>query len=151
MFEATGPKDWPSLFTAEDRAQVADPNATSLPGGTMVWLGRHAESNVTFAGGRRLLQPVAIGATRGRSPIEAGYATTLGVGRLVIQVLRVKRSKDSAVKTVTLHPKPGPWERLLTQIWSPRRAVVQWPPAASFSETGTTLDNLNERYGRGSG
>jgi hypothetical protein len=150
VFEATGPKDWPSLFTAADRALVADPTATSLPGGTMVWLGRHAESNVTFAGGRRLLQPVAIGGTRGPSPIEAGYATTLGLGRLVIQVLRVTRRDDSAVKRVTLHPKPGPWKRLLLQVWSPQSVVVQWPPAASFSETGTTLDDLNERYGHGS-
>jgi hypothetical protein len=150
VFEATGPRDWPSLFTEADRALVADPNATSLPPGTMVWLGRHAESNVMFAGGRRLLQPVTIGATRGPSPIEAGYATTLGFARLVIQVLRIKFREDSAVKSVTLHPKPGPWESLLTQIWPPRRAAVQWPPAASFSETGTTLDDLNERYGRGS-
>ena len=121
VFEATGPRDWPSLFTAADRALVADPDATSLPPGTMVWLGRHAESNVTFAGGRRLLQPVVIGATRGPSPIEAGCATTLGLARLVIQVLRIKVCEDSAVMTVTLHPKPSPWGSLLTHIWSPRR------------------------------
>jgi hypothetical protein len=64
-------------------------------------------------------------------------------------VVRVKLRAGSTEKKITLHAKPGPWKRLLIQIWPRQRAVVQWPPESSFSETGTTLDQLSQRFGLG--
>jgi hypothetical protein len=150
VFEATGPRDQPSLYTQSDRDRVASPRSALLLG-TMVLIGRQSETNVTFTSARRLLQPVALDPTRGPSPIEEGYVTTFGLGHLVLQVLRVKRREGGTVEKITLHPTPGPWNRLLIQLCPRQRAVVQWPPASSFSETGTTLDQLSRRFGRGSG
>jgi hypothetical protein len=146
VLEATGAKDRPSLYTPADRRLVATAGSVTLPAGTTVWIGRHSQSNVTFGGARWLLQPVAIGPTKDLPPFEEGYGTTLGLGRVVLQVLRVKLRQDSKVKTATLHIRPGPWVRSLIQIWPEESALVQWPPASSFSETGTTLEELNRRF-----
>lgn len=148
VFETTGPKDRPSLYTQSDRDQVASP-ASALPLGTMVLVGRHSESNVMFATGRVLAQPVMFGPTRKQGSLEEGYATTFWFGRLVLQVVRVKCRAGSTMKRIKLESKPGPWNRLLIPLWPRQRAVVQWPPAFSLSETGTSLEQLSERLGLG--
>jgi hypothetical protein len=149
VFEFSPGKGWPSLFTAADRQIIADPHSARLPADIVVWIGRKAESDVTLAAARRLLHPIPIEPARGPSPIEEGYGTTFAFGRLVLQVLRVKRRENSAPGITTIHPRQGPWGQLLSQVWPSRRAVVQWPPPASFSEAGTTLDDLSERFATG--
>ena len=144
VLEGSGPKDRLSLYTPSDLQLVANSASPALPNDTVVWIGRHSQSKATFGAGRQLFQVVPLG--HAPSPIEEGYVTTLGLGRLVLQVLRLKLRQEDIVKTIKLAIKRGPWTRSLVQIWPRRNAVVQWPPHASFSESGTTLDQLSERF-----
>lgn len=144
VLEATGPQDHESLYTAPDRDRVRASEAP--PPGTVVWVGRAASDRDLFVSGRRLLQPMAVRPSRSPFPLEAGYATTLGLGRLVMQVLRLRLAADSATPSLTIYPRPGPWHELLLQISPQRRSLVQWPPRATFSDAGVTLDDLCRRF-----
>jgi hypothetical protein len=112
---------------------------------TWVWIGRHSESSITYAHGRRLLSARSIG-KQDPSPIDEGYSSTFGLGRLVLQVLRLRFLPGLETKRTVLHTQPGPWNRALLQLLPVVAAEVHWPPAFSISESGTTLDELSGRF-----
>src|SRR5206468_1171547 len=77
-----------------------------------IWLGRCAQSNLLHGEARKL--QVRKSATP--NPLEDGCATTFVVGRLVIQLLSVKRKPDAGQGNLKLHIREGPWERKLVQV-----------------------------------
>jgi hypothetical protein len=141
--EASAPKQHESVYSKEQRDRL---RTLEMPPHTMVFVGRNAVSDETFASSRRLLQPVTVAPSSGRSPLEEGSATTLGCGRLVFQVVHVRVRPGSEPETITLHPRPGDWSRLLVQLWPLERDTVYWPPASSVSHSRVTLDALAERF-----
>jgi len=145
VLERVGSKSRASVFTAADRALIREGGIPSL---AFIWIGRHNASNRLFGAARRLVTPELLdGAPHGEpSPVSEGYVTTLGLGRVVLQVLRVVRNPNSSAKKATLQPQPGPWSQSLLQIWPRRRDEVRWPPASSFSDRGVTLDALSRRF-----
>ena len=127
VFECTNPtKDW--FYTPAERQDLV---AGTLPVGTSNWLGRFDRSNLSFVQAQRLFGSTAA------TVIGDGYLTTFALARLAIQVLTVRRHADHRATRVTLDVHSGPWDRALVQIWPPR-AIVQWPPALSFSEERLT-------------
>jgi hypothetical protein len=65
------------------------------PEETAVWLGRCAQSNLLHGEARKL----HVSNQRPTNPLEDGCATTFVTGRLVMQVLSVKRKPDAPMKT----------------------------------------------------
>lgn len=143
---ASAPKQHESVYS---QGQCDRLRALEMPPHTMVFVGRNAVSDETFASSRGLLQPVPVAPSSGTSPLEEGSATTLGLGRLVFQVVHVRVRPGNEAERITLHPRPGDWSRLLVQLWPPERDTVYWPPASSVSHTRVTLDALAERFGWG--
>jgi hypothetical protein len=132
-------------FTQSEREAVA--SAAHVPlDGIRVWIGRHAVSNEMYFGGRRLLNPVPIDPREEGSELVDGFEATLGLGRVVLQLLRLRRREGATGRHHTLHIRPGPWDRALTQVWPVRPGGARWPAPLSFSETGLTLDSLDERF-----
>jgi hypothetical protein len=136
VFECTDPtKNW--FHKQADRQHVRE--TLALPVGTMVWVGRFERSNVSFVQGMRLF-----GAMPENNPVLGdGYLTTFAIGRLVVQLLTVRRKPEFQQRRLTLEVNPGPWDEALRQIW-PTAPTVQWPPAVSFSEQD--LEKLCKRF-----
>jgi hypothetical protein len=107
---------------------------------TRVWIGRNRNQTTSYFQGKKL-------GNRAAEPIRStilseGHVTTIVLGHFLIQVLTIRRD---TVRDVTLHSKPGPWDRRgLIQIWPPL-AATEWPPEFSFSGE-TELDALAGRF-----
>jgi hypothetical protein len=139
VFECTNPtKHW--FYTAAERERVRA--LLAPPDGTSIWIGRHAQSNVSFGEARRLSGALP----KDRSPLSDGYVTTFALARLVIQTLTVRRRPELKVVRTTLHVAPGPWDRSLIRVWPLAAAVIRWPPELSLSEHGLTLEELSARF-----
>jgi hypothetical protein len=112
------------FYTQAERELFA---ATLAPvHGTRIWLGRFGQSDLTDCESRRLF-------ARRRD----GYSTTLVAGRLVIQVLTIRRPD------MPLSIQQGPWPPFLRRIW-PVDSTIHWPPPGSFTEA--SFQALTERF-----
>jgi len=112
---------------------------------TAVWIGRCAQSNNLHGEARKLhvSNPTAT------NPLEDGCATTFVIGRLVIQVLSVKRKPDAMHGNLRLRMRSGPWDKSLVQIWPVENQRVAWPPPESFSDLDDGLLDLRRRFAVG--
>lgn len=138
VFECTNPtKDW--FYSGEDRQELVQ--SISIPADTTIWIGRLSGDSPLSGEGRKLFCD-----PRHASPFSGGYVSTFGVGRLAIQILTTRKRPGFEQVRTTVHLKRGPWGRLLTQIWPITKTTVRWPPAASFSRSGISLDELCERF-----
>jgi hypothetical protein len=112
---------------------------------TAVWLGRCAQSNNLHGEARKLhvSNPTAT------NPLEDGCATTFVIGRLVMQVLSVKRKPNAMHGSLRLRMRSGPWDKKLVQIWPVENQRVAWPPPESFSDLDDGLRDLRRRFAVG--
>jgi hypothetical protein len=141
VFEATDrSRDW--FYSVADRQGLS---AAVLPDLTCVWIGRYAQSNILCSEARKLYE----NAPRYTDPF-VGHAITFVIRRLVIQVLtvRLKPQFDTAGQVV-LDINKGPWESLLSKIWPTESALVKWPPAMSFDNSGISFPELSGRFAVG--
>lgn len=139
--EATRPKnEW--FYTQGERARLM--SSLSIPPNTLVWAGRNANSGSLYAHTRRMSNPVPVAGNR----FEKGYVSTIGLGRLVFQLFSVRSDDDHDVTRFTFEARPGPWRESLFRIWPTTHSRVVWPPQGSFSDMGTTLDDLTKRFSR---
>jgi hypothetical protein len=132
-----------NFYSAEQRSMF---RATLVPPPeTAIWLGRCAQSNLLHGEARKLhvSNPTAT------NPLEDGCATTFVTGRLVIQVLSVKRKPEASRGNLRLRIQAGPWERKLMQIWPIENQRVNWPPPESFSDLDDGLRDLRRRFAVG--
>jgi hypothetical protein len=139
VFESTDRKrTW--FYSQDERTGLLE--FSKPPDGTVVWIGRHAQSNVVDGIGRFL--HASDSAT---NPLTEGHVTSFLLFRLIIQVftLRVK-PQFQHVDLMTVHLKPGPWNRSLIQIWPARQRLASWPPPLSFSDHGTSFEELSKRF-----
>jgi hypothetical protein len=137
VFECTNPtKQW--FYSVGERRGVM---AQMAPEDTLVWLGRCAHTDSSYAEGKRLLDVIPAD----KSPLSEGYATTFCLGRLVMQVVTLHRKPGREGIKTTVQARPGPWKESLIQVWPPTRGA-RWPPRVSFSESGPTLDELSGRF-----
>jgi hypothetical protein len=108
-----------AFYTKDDRQALL---ASSVP--QTVWIGRHSHSNIVDGGSNRLDPSPARS-----NPLAESYVTTLALSRLILQVftIRFKPEFEHTPLRLTLHLKPGPWDRGLIQIWPTLSARVAWP------------------------
>lgn len=112
---------------------------------TAVWLGRCAQSNLLHGEARKL----HVSNQRATNPLEDGCATTFVTGRLVMQVLSVRRKPDTPRGSLSLKIRSGPWESKLVQIWPVEKPRVNWPPPRNFSDLDEGLRDLRRRFAVG--
>jgi hypothetical protein len=137
VFECTNPtKQW--FYSVGERRGVM---AQRAPEDTLVWIGRCARTDSSYAEGKKLLDVIP----GDKSPLSDGYATTFGLGRLVVQVVTLHRKPGREGVKATVHTRRGTWKESLVQVWPPSSGV-RWPPRVSFSESGPTLDDLSGRF-----
>ena len=115
------------------------------PPDTAIWLGRCAQSNLLHGEARKLHARKS--ATP--NPLDDGCATTFVVGRLVIQLLSVKRKTETGRGNLIIHMRGGPWERKLVQVWPIEFERVNWPPTESFNDLDDGLRDLRRRFAVG--
>jgi hypothetical protein len=132
-----------SFYTAEQRSTFRQ--TLTPPTDTAIWLGRCAQSNNLHGEARKLhvSNPTAT------NPLEDGCATTFVIGRLVMQVLSVKRKPDAMHGSLPLRMRSGPWDKKLVQIWPVENQRVAWPPPDSFSDLDDGLRDLRRRFAVG--
>jgi hypothetical protein len=130
-----------NFYSAEQRREFR----TTLipPVETAIWVGRCAQSNLLHGEARKLhvSNPTAT------NPLEDSCATTFVTGRLVMQVLSVKRKPDAG--SLSLKIRAGPWESKLVQVWPVEKQRVNWPPLESFSDLDDGLRDLRRRFAVG--
>jgi hypothetical protein len=112
------------FYTPEERSAFRQ--TLVPPVQTAVWIGRCVQSNNLHGEARKLhvSNPTAA------NPLTDGCATTFVIGRLVLQVLSVKRKPDMMYGSLRLQVRSGPWEARLAQIWP----VEKTRPLASSRE-----------------
>jgi hypothetical protein len=136
VFECTDPTGaW--FYTKAERVHLR--TSLSPPLGTLIWLGRHERSNLTFCEARKLFGP----RPENDPVLSEGYVITVAVARLVMQILTIRRHAEHEGRFAWVRAKPGPWSQSLVQIW-PSQPSIHWPPASSFSEPA--LDELSQRF-----
>jgi hypothetical protein len=96
--------------------------------GARVWIGWFANTNEG-----------AKGTMGGR--VVAGHVTVFALGQFVVQVFVERRTVEYHG---TLAVGPGPWERLLVEIWPPDRSVNKedlavWPPPLAFADDDASV------------
>jgi len=136
-FECT--QNGKSFYTKEDRHGLL--SSSTPPRGTTVWIGRHAHSNIVD-GGSTHLNP----SSAPNNPLAKSYVTTFALSRLILQVFTIRIKPEFEHVPLTLHLKPGPWNRGLIQIWPITASRVLWPPSLSFSDAGTSFEQLRKRF-----
>jgi hypothetical protein len=131
------------FYTPEER--IAFRQNLVPPMQTTVWLGRCAQSNNLHGEARKLhvSNPTAT------NPLEDGCATTFVIGRLVMQVLSIKRKPDAMHGSLRLRMRSGPWDTKLVQVWPVENRRVGWPPPESFTEVNDELRDLRRRFAVG--
>jgi len=139
VFETTDhTRTW--FYTQDERKELLE--FSKPPDGTVVWIGRHAQSNVVDGIGTFLHASESP-----TNPLTEGHVTSFLLFRLIIQVftLRIK-PQFQHVDFMRVHLKPGPWNRSLIQVWPIRRRLAPWPPPRSFSDHGTSFEELSKRF-----
>jgi hypothetical protein len=128
------------FYSAAERQQLRTSNV--LPENTKIWLGRYGQSNLLCGEGRHLHE----NKLQERNPFGEGYVTTFIARRLVVQVLTVRRKPEFRSATAILHPKRGPWQVSLVEVWPITDATVHWPPTTSFSDGTIDFLQLSRRF-----
>ncbi len=129
-----------NFYTAAQRSEFRTTLIPPLE--TAVWLGRCSQSNNLHGEARKL----RVSNPTATNPLEDGCATTFVTGRLVMQVLSVKRRPDAMYGSLRLRIRSGPWESKLVQVWPIEKQRVDWPPPQSFSDLDDGLLNLRRRF-----
>lgn len=131
------------FYTPDERSAFRQ--ALIPPVETAVWVGRCAQSNNLHGEARKLhvSNPTA------SNPLEDGCATTFVIGRLVLQVLSIKRKPDAMHGPLRLRMRSGPWDTKLRQVWPVEKPRVSWPPPESFSDLDDGLRDLRRRFAVG--
>jgi hypothetical protein len=131
------------FYTPEERSAFRQTLVPPMQ--TAVWLGRCTQSNNLHGEARKLhvSNPTAT------NPLEDGCATTFVIGRLVMQVLSVKRKPNAMHGSLRLRMRSGPWDKKLVQIWPVENQRVVWPPPESFSDLDDGLRDLRRRFAVG--
>lgn len=140
VFECTRPtKPW--FFSKNERAHLR--SSLSIPSDTVVWLGcrgGHDENDILGSSSSTLYESVP----KAGLAVRKAYVNTLYAGRLILQTITIRfRDDDPADGLIILHPKPGPWDRSLIQVW-PVGPEASWPPSLGFTDDG--LDFLRNRF-----
>lgn len=130
-------------YTTEDRSQFRQTRIPPMQ--TAVWVGRCAQSNNLHGEARKL----HVSNPRPSNPLEDGCATTFVIGRLVLQVLSIKRRPDAMDGSLRLRMRPGPWDTKLRQIYPVEQRVSWPPPGGSFSDLDNGLFDLRRRFAVG--
>lgn len=115
------------------------------PPDTAIWIGRCAQSHLLH-GEARKLNPRKSGRP---NPLRDGCATTFVIGRLIIQLLSVKRKTGADRGNLLVQMREGRWGRKLVQIWPIEKERVGWPPPESFSDLDDGLQDLRRRFAVG--
>ena len=131
------------FYTPEERSAFRQ--TLVPPVQTAVWAGRCAQSNNLHGEARKLhvSNPTAT------NPLEDGCATTFVIGRLVLQVLSIKRKPEAMHGSLRLRMRSGPWDAKLAPIWPVEKMRVSWPPPGSFSDLDDGLRDLRRRFAVG--
>lgn len=136
-------QDKNNFYSVEQRHSFR--SALIPPPDTAIWLGRCVQSNLLHGEARKLHARKS--ATP--NPLDDGCATTFVVGRLVIQLLSVKRKPETGQCDLRIRMRDGPWERKLMQVWPIERERVNWPPPESFNDLDDDLRDLRRRFAVG--
>jgi hypothetical protein len=115
------------------------------PADNAVWFGRCAQSNNLHGEARKL----HVSNATATNPLEDGCATTFVTGKLVMQVLSIKRKPDATHGSLRLQMRSGPWDTKLVQVWPLEKQRVGWPPPESFSDLDDGLRDLRRRFAVG--
>jgi hypothetical protein len=137
VFEATSGMDF---YSPDEQKKLRTSGV--LPEETFVWLGRYAQSNILCGEGRHLHENTSNKPT----PFRDGYATTLLMSRLVIQVLTLRRKPEFQQILAKLHINAGPWDKNLIEIWPVSNRNLQWPPPLSLSNDTLDFPTLSGRF-----
>jgi hypothetical protein len=137
VFEATSGKNF---YSQDEQQELCSSGA--LPAETFVWFGRYVQSNILCGEGRHLHENKSSKPT----PFRDGYATTLLIRRLVIQVLTLRRKLEFQEIPAKLHIKDGPWDKNLIHIWPIGNRNLKWPPPLSFSNDTIDFPTLSGRF-----
>ena len=131
------------FYTPEERSTFRQ--TLIPPVQTAVWVGRCAQSNNLHGEARKLhvSNPTAT------NPLEDGCATTFVIGRLVMQVLSIKRRADAMHGSLRLRMRSGPRDARLVQVWPVEKQSLGWPPPESFSDLDDGLLDLRRRFAVG--
>jgi len=125
------------FYTQEERGHLR----TRLlpPSNTLAWVGRYGRSNILWAEGSNLYGTIA----ESDSGDSKGYATTLVIGRLVLQIVTIIAKPPEQRGGILLYGRAGPWDRLLASILP--ASVFEWPPPLSLNEE-SDLPRLHARF-----
>lgn len=140
VFECLNPKHrW--FFTDTDRQSFLV--NWRPPDGMLIWLGRYAHYVGISGEARRLGHRQE----DHNFPLSEGYLSTFVFGHLVLQSLMARRNpKFNNTRITRIQMAANPVGPRLIQIWPIKRDRLEWPPTASFSDSGQTLDSLAERF-----
>jgi hypothetical protein len=103
-------------------------SSLGVPVLTKVWLARYSGDNHLGLYGSYFWE----GGKPDDPETIPGFCGTIFVGNLALQVLTL-RKPEKVTRPVRVAPVPGPWARLLIQVW-PTERKIQWPPPYSFSD-----------------
>ena len=127
VLESVGDEEgW--FYSTAERWQLRETRA--MPAGLSMWLGRCSRSDLSYCEGRALSGSASPGAP------SAGFAVTLAMGRLVVQVLTVRPP---------IYQARNAYNGLL-QAW-PLGSRTTWPPSRSIAEE--ELEAVGRRFSRG--
>ncbi len=123
------------FFSSQDCKAIMD--RLALPPNTSAWLGHYIGRRSLFVGGVEL-------GPENKEP-AGGIVYTLTFGRLAMQVISVRNTKDQ--RPVRVRVNAGHWAASLIEIWPTGRNLLSWPPLEAFTDAGVlTLRMLLDRF-----
>jgi hypothetical protein len=108
--------------------------------GAHVWIGCFANTNKGAKG--------LMGSFTHEPRVMGGHVTVFALGQFAVQVFAERRTAEY---DGPLAVRPGPWERLLIEIWPPDTRSVDkaylpiWPPPLAFADDNA-LGALFDRF-----
>jgi hypothetical protein len=137
VFEALNP-DRPRFYTNKERGHMRSLQAMAHR--TSVWIARCIEQPDLYCAGKVLSGPFAEGEI-------GGYATTLGIGPIALQILTVRPPASTADDVrLIIDTTEGPWGDTVTALWPPSLEGLSWRPTHALTgEIG--IEALTERFG----
>ena len=121
-------------FTQAERRALMDGEVSSVPG-SHVWIGCFANTNDGAKG--------TMSSLKHADGVVAGHVTVFALGQFVVQVFVERRT---AGYRGPLAVGPGPWERLLIEIWpQPNEDLAVWPPPLAFADDNA-ISTLFDRF-----
>jgi len=126
-------------FMQDERRAVMEGEVFRVSG-ARVWIGCFANTNEGAKG--------IMGGLTHEDRVVAGHVTVFALGQFVVQVFVERRT---AGYHGPLAVGPGPWERLLIEIWPPdmrsvnKEDLTVWPPPLAFADDDA-LGALFDRF-----